>query len=94
VTADIEKFHRLLFRASKGNVWFNAQPILRDDVVLKLSETKVIPDGLIDSKSYQPLDKSTFFVFFQAGLHDTMRRKLVKLCETFNAIFYELPDDG
>ena len=36
-TVDVEKFHRLLFRTSKGNIWFNAEGINSDDVVITTS---------------------------------------------------------
>lgn len=53
-----------------------------------------IPDGLIDPRSLRKLDRSTFIVFFQSGLHDIIRKKLIRVCEAFEAQHYDLPDDG
>lgn len=34
-SGEVDKFHRLLFRATKGNLWFNAQQIVPEEVILQ-----------------------------------------------------------
>jgi hypothetical protein len=81
---DVEKFHRLLFRATKGNLMFSHKILGADDKMANVEDEEngfeesdfqnnvvwQIPNTIIDPRTMKPLDKAVFFLFFQSGLND------------------------
>ena len=79
---DALAFQRLVFRASKGNTFTFVEEVHENMLTLL---------GRQNQKE-KALEKSIFLLIFQGGSESFMKKKLVKICESFQAIRIEIPE--
>lgn len=87
--SDSERFKRIIFRVTRGMTW----TALEDIEPAKTSNERSDLNHLIENASGQIVPKTVFFIVFQTGTHEMMRNKLTKICESFSASRYNIPED-
>ncbi|KAK9127249.1 hypothetical protein Syun_016046 [Stephania yunnanensis] len=93
----ISRFERMLFRATRGNMFFNQAPA--DEYVMDPVSTEMcrgLPCGGIDKSdscslySQEKVQRTVFVVFFSG---EQAKTKVLKICEAFGANCYPVPED-
>lgn len=79
---DTLTFKRLVFRATKGNTFTFIEDV-HEDMLTLLGQ---------QNRKEKALEKSIFLLIFQGGSESFMKKKLVKICESFQAIRIEIPE--
>mmetsp|Transcript_20061 Transcript_20061/g.17151 ORF Transcript_20061/g.17151 Transcript_20061/m.17151 type:complete len:282 (+) Transcript_20061:55-900(+) len=86
---DALRFKRILFRVTRGMAYTQLidiekaeNPSQQDDLSHLISEGK-------DAKN-----KAVFLIVYQGGQHDMLKAKLNKICDSFGASKYGIPEDS
>lgn len=81
---DTLTFKRLVFRSTKGNAFTFIEDVQEDMLTLLGKQ----------NQKEKALEKSIFLLIFQGGSESFMKKKLVKICESFQAIRIGIPESA
>lgn len=84
-TEDKERFRRILFRVTRGMTWTALEDI-ETDPKEEQADKNLAPDTKVN--------KTVFLIVYQGGAYDMMRGKLNKVCDSFSASKYAIPEDA
>jgi V-type H+-transporting ATPase subunit a len=86
---DSDRFKRIIFRVTRGMTW----TALIDIEQARNNNERNDLNHLLENAAGNIVDKTVFFIVFQGGAHEMMRNKLNKICESFSAARYNIPED-
>lgn len=103
---DAMRFKRMIFRVTRGNTWtiikdIDAGPVREEaspvDKKKKRASRNVgeeddLPEYLIDPATGKPILKCVFLIVYQGGDKHTLKNKLAKICDSFAATRYHVPE--
>ena len=81
---DLQNFKRIVFRTSKGNVFTS---------YLEIEQDYVHVDHLIQ-KAKKPSEKFVFVLFFAGSNEQNLRKRLIKVCDSFGARRFDTGDNA
>eukprot|EP01017_Pseudomicrothorax_dubius_P037966 TRINITY_DN562_c0_g1_i6.p1 TRINITY_DN562_c0_g1~~TRINITY_DN562_c0_g1_i6.p1 ORF type:complete len:853 (-),score=233.70 TRINITY_DN562_c0_g1_i6:186-2744(-) len=92
-TEDTLRFKRMVFRVSRGNTWTIVTdiPPHKPEAGDAAHEEDNFLD-IVDPQTGTAVRRSVFLVVYQGGAYDTMKSKLTKICDSFGAQRFNLPD--
>lgn len=84
-TEDKERFRRILFRVTRGMAWTALEDIEPEQ------QNAQIERSMTEAEKQK---RTVFLIVYQGGSFDMMRSKLNKVCDSFQASKYGIPEDN
>jgi len=89
---DAGRFKKILFRVTRGMAFTSISDIIKPKLVEK-KDTQAQQTYFKDQIGAENKDKSVFLIVYQGGAMDMMKGRLNRICESFGASKYGIPED-
>jgi V-type H+-transporting ATPase subunit a len=89
---DAGRFKKILFRVTRGMAFTSITDIIKPKLTEK-KDTQVQSTYFKEGISTETKDKSVFLIVYQGGALDMMRGRLNRICESFGASKYGIPEE-